>query len=104
MSEEKIDEIARLAAERVINGGDVSQGELKFMIAGLILSVNKLTNALSETNAKLWTQETLETIIDKRIQKKCESCAKCDDGFESEDAVETIWSALGRILRKIFRI
>jgi hypothetical protein len=102
MSSEQIDELARIAAERVMKGGDVSEGELKFMIAGLILSVNKLTNALSEMNEKLWTQETLERIIQKQIEEHCKvSGSNCQD---SSDAVETIWTALGRILRRVFRV
>ena len=70
--------MAKLIAERLMRGEKISDGEMRMVIAGLMLSVDKITDVMVRVEGSLWTDARLREIIAEEIQAHCKgNAAKC---------------------------
>ena len=71
MSAEQISTMAKLYAERLMRGDRVSEAEIHVIIAGLMLSVDKLANTFSDLQQNLWSEEKLRELIREEVKRTC---------------------------------
>ena len=77
-----------------MSGRMISDDEMRVIMAGLLLSVDRLTNALVNVEARLWSEGRLREIVGEEFEKRCQSKGgACREG-ESRSAT---W--LGRLVR-----
>lgn len=102
MSNEEISEQARMTAQRVLAGTDVSDGEMRFVTAGLLLSVDKLTHAIMRVESSMWSEERLRLLVKGEIELHChEAMMRCQqDNAKKADGQSATW--VGRCLRALF--
>ena len=95
MSEEEVGTMARLHAERLMRGEDVSEAEMRIVTAGLMLAVDELSHAVRGLKTQLWPEAILRQIIGEEVAKYCAArgspCAGSGGG--------ALW--VGRVLRSL---
>lgn len=97
MSDEQISAFARMNAERLMRGGKISDSEMCVIIAGLMLSVDKLANSFDELKQQLWSEEKMRKMISDEVDKHCKaSIGGCQEKVESSSKSAS-W--IGRMLR-----
>ena len=94
MSAEQISTMAKLYAERLMRGDRVSEAEIHVIIAGLMLSVDKLANTFSDLQQNLWSEEKLRELIREEVKRTC--AEKREDGGCKSGGLAA-W--FGRLLR-----
>ena len=71
MGTDQVSTMAKLYAERLMRGDRVSEAEVHVIIAGLMLSVDKLANTFADLQANLWSEEKLREMIRDEVAKNC---------------------------------
>lgn len=103
MSEEQVSTMARLYAERLMRGDTVSEAEMRVIIAGLMLSVDKLANAFDDMRNSLWSEEKMRKMIAEEVEKHCsENKRSCIAGEESDKVRAGFAAWCVRTIRAIF--
>ena len=103
MSEEQVSTMARLYAERLMRGDTVNESEMRVIIAGLMLSVDKLANAFDDMRGALWSEERMRKMIADEVEKHCaENKRSCIAGEDSAKVREGFAAWCGRTIRAIF--
>ena len=103
MSEEQVSTMARLYAERLMRGDTVNESEMRVIIAGLMLSVDKLANAFSDMQHALWSEDKMRALIAEEVEKHCsENKRSCIAGEDSAKVSEGFAAWCGRTIRAIF--
>ena len=100
MSEEQISTAARLNAERLMSGRAITEDEMRVIMAGLLLSVDRLTNAFNDMRQALWSEVKMREMIAEEVVKHCK--AKQADGACSDTAQQRSATWVGRMLRSLF--
>ena len=96
MSEEKIDEMAILTAERLMRSGKaVSDAELRLILAGLMLNVGKMASAFERMEKRIWPEEKIRVMI---VDIVAEHCAAHRAGCSASGFWPT---CLGRFVRTV---
>ena len=95
MSSGEIDTMARLHAERLMRGDTVGDDEMRVIIAGLMLSVDRLTHAVDAFRELLWSEDKLRSVIREEVREHCR--VRCDAGFGGLWVVRVARSLLGRL-------
>jgi hypothetical protein len=99
MSGGDMSSMARLTAERIMRGETISDGEMRMVVAGLLLSVEKLTDALVRVESGLWSEDRLKAIIAEQVEKHCAArSALLHPQVSSSDSA----SWVGRLIRTVF--
>ena len=80
MGTEQVSTMAKLYAERLMRGDTVSEAEVHVIIAGLMLSVDKLANTFADLQANLWSEEKLREMIRDEVAKNCAEKRRQDSG------------------------
>ena len=96
MSEEQVSTMAKLYAERLMRGDTVSEAEMRVIIAGLMLSVDKLANAFADMQNVLWSEDKMRGMIVEEVEKHCAGKQSCPEKAERS----ATW--VGRMIRSIF--
>ena len=96
MGGEQISTMAKLYAERLMRGDTVSEDEMRVIIAGLMLSVDKLANAFSDMQGGLWSEDKMRGMIAEEVEKHCAGKKTCPEKVEQS----ATW--VGRMIRSIF--
>lgn len=99
MSEEQISTAARLNAERLMSGRKITDDEMRVIMAGLLLSVDRLTNALVNMESRLWSETHLREIVGEEITKNCKVNK---DACPAEEASQRSATWFGRFFRSMF--
>lgn len=103
MSDEQISTSAKLYAERLMSGRKITDDEMRVIVAGLMLSVDKLANAFEDMRNSLWSEEKMRVMIAEEVERHCAAkehvCAVSEGGDETRKGV-VAW--LGRLIRSIF--
>lgn len=108
MSGNEVSCMARLTAERIMRGEKISDGEMRMVVAGLLLQGDKLASgmeatqnsltqtqtALEDMRGSLWSEERLRQIIGGQIQTHCRAAKQAC----AAPAVDSA-SWIGRLLR-----
>lgn len=97
MSEEQISTMARLYAERLMRGEKISESEQRVILAGLMLAVDKLTNAIERIDGQLWSEVEMRRMIGEEIERHCASTRA--GGSAAPSTGWAVW--LGRIVRTV---
>jgi len=98
MPDEEVSTMARLYAERLMRGDAVSESEMRVIMAGMMLSLDRLTHALNGFRDSLWSETKLRAIIGEEVEARCLSRrGVCPSAAPSERA--SFW---GRFLRVLF--
>ena len=97
MSDDQISIAARLNAERLMSGRKITEDEMRVIMAGLLLSVDRLTNALVNVEGRLWSEEHLREIVGQEIEK---SRKARKEACPAEVGKSATW--LGRFFRSVF--
>ena len=97
MSDEHISTAARLNAERLMSGRRITDDEMRVIMAGLLLSVDRLTNALVNVEARLWSEARLRELVVQEIEK---SRKAQKETCPAEGEKSATW--LGRFFRSVF--
>lgn len=95
MSGNSVDTMARLHAERLMRGDSVGEAEMRVIIAGLMLSVDRLTQAVDAFGGLLWSEEKLRVLIRDEVAAHCR--ARYADGSGACRVSLAVW--FGRLLR-----
>lgn len=99
MSEEKISTMAKLYAERLMRGDHINEDEMRVITAGLMLSVDRLTNVMEDLKGALWSEEQLRTLIGTEIRTHCAAVRSS----MPTPIPPSVWPAwLGRFFRACF--
>jgi len=86
-----------------MRGDTVSEAEMRVIIAGLMLSVDKLATAFSDMQKALWSEEKMREMIAAEVEKHCaENKRSCISGEESSKVRERFAAWCGRTIRAIF--
>ena len=99
MSDEQISTAARLNAERLMSGRKITEDEMRVIMAGLLLSVDRLTNALVNMEARLWSEAHLREMIGEEITKNCKAHK---EECPAEEASQRSATWFGRLFRSMF--
>ena len=97
MSDDQISIAARLNAERLMSGRMITEDEMRVIMAGLLLSVDRLTNALVSVEARLWSEARLREMIGEEVVKNCKARK---EACPVETGKSATW--LGRFFRSVF--
>ena len=95
MSEEKISEMAKLHARRLVEGVGISDSEMRLVLAGLLLAVDKLTGAIQDVQESLWTEDMLRAMMSETVTKHC----RAEQTRCSLPALQR--AMLGRLIRSV---
>lgn len=102
MSDEQISTSAKLHAERLMSGRKITDDEMRVIIAGLMLSVDKLANAFDDMRGALWSEEKMREMIAEEVKKHCaENKRGCAMSEEKEEARKGVIAWLARLIRSI---
>lgn len=96
MSDEDVSTMAKLQAERLMRGENVTDSEMRIVTAGLMLAVDELARAVKGLKTQLWPEAKLRQIIGEEIEKHCAAKIKAcseNSGFSAT------W--IGRLVRSI---
>ena len=77
--QEPSDNIATLYARRLMDGDRVSEDEMRVIVAGLMLSVDRLARGLSSFEKILWSEDKLRALVGEEIEKHCAAKALAKD-------------------------
>ena len=103
MSVDEISETAKMTAHRVLDGKDVSEGEMRFVTAGLLISVDKLSNNIVRLEGSLWSEDRLRSMMTEVAAAYCKEtmfrCRQAHDMTSRENTKTATW--LGRLIRGI---
>ena len=78
-SQEPADNIATLYARRLMDGDRVSEDEMRVIVAGLMLSVDRLARGLASFEKILWSEEKLRSIVGEEVERRCAAKAAAKD-------------------------
>jgi len=105
MSIDEISENAKMTAHRVLDGKDVSEGEMRFVTAGLLISVDKLSNTIIRLEGSLWSEDKLKAMMIEVADKHCKEvmfrCQQAHDMATGQDAAKKSATWVGRALRAL---
>ena len=102
MSDEQISTSAKLNAERLMSGRRITDDEMRVIIAGLMLSVDKLANAFDDMRGALWSEEKMRQMIADEVEKHCaENKRACAVSEGNEETRKGVIAWLGRLIRSI---
>lgn len=77
MSDAEVDTMAKLYAERLMRGDNVTEAEMRVIMAGLMLSVDRLAHAVDGFRDLLWSEEKLRLLIRSEVKHHCsERCGQ----------------------------
>ena len=104
MSEDDVDSMANLHAERLMRGDtSVTDAEMRIVMAGLLLSVERLSRSLAAFRDALWSEERMRKMIGEEVAKHCAANqAKCRADADAEAFKQSRWFSaawFGRVLR-----
>lgn len=95
MSGEENATMAKLYAERLMRGDTVSEAEMRVIMAGLMLSVDRLAHAVDAFRELLWSEDRLRAVIRDEVKEHCRH--RCGDaGGFGFWLVRTVRSLFGR--------
>ena len=97
MSDDQISVAARLNAERLMSGRKITDDEMRVIMAGLLLAVDRLTNALVSMEGRLWSETRLREIVGAEVERHCRANRALCPGGEARGAT---W--LGKLIRSVF--
>ena len=103
--QEPTDNIATLYARRLMDGDRVSEDEMRVIVAGLMLSVDRLARGLASFEKVLWSEERLRALVGEEFERRCAAKAAAKDAPCPVAApVSAGGSAawLGRMFRALF--
>ncbi len=93
MSEAEVDSMANLHAERLMRGDQtVTDAEMRIVMAGLLLSVERLTRGLAMFRDALWSEERMRKMIGEEVAKHCAA-----NRAQCRGVAGAAW--IGRVLR-----
>jgi len=73
----EVDTMAKLHAERLMRGDAVTEAEMRVIMAGLMLSVDRLAHAVDAFRELLWSEDKLRVLIRAEVKDHCnERCGK----------------------------
>lgn len=91
---EDVDTMAKLYAERLMRGDEVSEAEMRVIMAGLMLSVDRLAHAVDAFRDLLWSEDKLRVLIRAEVREHCR--ARCGEGSDG------LWCWFVRAARALF--
>lgn len=86
--------MAKLYAERLMRGDAVSEAEMRVIMAGLMLSVDRLAHAVDAFREMLWSEDKLRVLIRAEVEEHCK--ARCGAGFDGLWVVRAARALFGR--------
>ncbi len=78
----------------------VTDAEMRIVIAGLLLSVERLTRGLAAFRESLWSEERMRKMIGEEVKQHCAANqARCrsDAAAKAHGSMSATW--VGRVLR-----
>ena len=90
-----VDTMAKLYAERLMRGDTVTEAEMRVIMAGLMLSVDRLAHAVDAFRDLLWSEDKLRAVIREEVREHCR--ARCGAGFGGLWVVRAARSLFGRL-------
>jgi hypothetical protein len=99
-----LDTPAILHAKRLMSGDKVSEGEAHLIMAGLLLSVEKLSRTFERFERSLWSEDKLRAIIAGEVERHCAARAAARSPCAVPDRVQAppsggVAAWIGRLLR-----
>jgi len=70
----KISERAKLQARRILGGKNVTEQELRSVIAQAVLGIDEVTNVMQEVKQALWSKEQLHVEIQSHCTARRKDC------------------------------
>lgn len=92
---EDVDTMAKLYAERLMRGDAVSEAEMRVIMAGLMLSVDRLAHAVDAFREMLWSEDKLRMLIRSEVREHCKE-RRCVEGSDG------LWCWFVRTARALF--
>jgi len=90
-----VDTMAKLYAERLMRGDTVTEAEMRVIMAGLMLSVDRLAHAVDAFRDLLWSEDKLRAVIREEVREHCR--VRCGVGFDGLWVVRAARSLFGRL-------
>jgi len=90
----EVDTMAKMHAERLMRGDTISEAEIRVIMAGLMLSVDRLAHAVDAFREMLWSEDKLRVLIRAEVAEHCG--VRCGTGFDGFWIVRAVRSLFGR--------